>query len=169
MVSKTILSFIRCSPQMLDPRDGDPHYSPELLECEIKHLKQNKQKVLDYNRSSSENLKARNEIIVEESNSMEFQKIKSDITKCTCECVNAACTNCLGTGERIVYNNLNSNINNNMVNTSPNMLSVARASRGGKLKYQSSSQSSIDGSCITSPSLSRGENIEVCYFSFLIF
>lgn len=70
-------------------------------------------------------------------------KTKSE--KCLCE---TACTKCL----RNLNNNLTGNVNNNNLG-SPNTLSVSRAR---KLRQQSSSQGSFDGS----PSLSRDSSYE---------
>lgn len=77
-----------------------------------------------------------------------------------CDCTaQAACTQCLKNHERNINNNLSSNINNNNVVSSSNTLTVNRATRG-KLRQQSSSQGSFEGSSSNSPCLSRDSSSE---------
>uniref|UniRef100_A0A1Y1L854 R3H domain-containing protein n=1 Tax=Photinus pyralis TaxID=7054 RepID=A0A1Y1L854_PHOPY len=76
----------------------------------------------------------------------------------TCECTNQTCTKCLKNHDRNINNNLSSNINNNVVSSS-NTLTVSRATRG-KLRQQSSSQGSFEGSSSNSPCLSRDSSSE---------
>ncbi|KAF5274789.1 hypothetical protein FQR65_LT00372 [Abscondita terminalis] len=74
-----------------------------------------------------------------------------------CDCTNQACTKCYK-NDRNINNNLSSNINNNVVGSS-NTLTVNRATRG-KLRQQSSSQGSFEGSSSNSPCLSRDSSSE---------
>ncbi|KAK5647275.1 hypothetical protein RI129_002167 [Pyrocoelia pectoralis] len=75
-----------------------------------------------------------------------------------CDCTNQTCTKCLKNHDRNINNNLSSNINNNVVGSS-NTLTVSRATRG-KLRQQSSSQGSFEGSSSNSPCLSRDSSSE---------
>ncbi|KAF5281814.1 hypothetical protein FQA39_LY05028 [Lamprigera yunnana] len=75
-----------------------------------------------------------------------------------CDCTNQTCTKCLKNHDRNINNNLSSNINNNVIGGS-NTLMVNRATRG-KLRQQSSSQGSFEGSSSNSPCLSRDSSSE---------
>lgn len=75
-----------------------------------------------------------------------------------CDCLNQNCIKCAKNQERNINNNL-TNINNNVVQSS-NTLTVSRANSKNKLRQQSSSQGSFDGSTSNSPCLSRDSSSE---------
>jgi encore-like protein len=77
--------------------------------------------------------------------------------KIICDCSNQNCVKCKNQ-ERNINNNL-TNINNNVVQSS-NTLTVNRVNARHKLKQQSSSQGSFEGSSSNSPCLSRDSSSE---------
>ncbi|XP_049823795.1 cAMP-regulated phosphoprotein 21 isoform X3 [Aethina tumida] len=76
--------------------------------------------------------------------------------KVICDCPTQSCVKCLNQ-EKNLNNNV-TNINNNVI--SANTLSVARSSSRGKLRQQSSSLGSFEGSLSNSPCLSRDSSSE---------
>lgn len=80
-----------------------------------------------------------------------------------CDCYMQSCAKCFKNNERNLNNNTNNINNNNVVSVvashlpSSNTLSVGRGNPRHKLRHQSSSQGSFEGSSSTSPCLSRGK------------
>lgn len=81
-----------------------------------------------------------------------------------CDCYMQSCAKCSKNNERNLNNNTNNINNNNVVSvvtshsTSSNTLTVSRVNPCHKLRHQSSSQGSFEGSSSTSPCLSRGKS-----------
>lgn len=102
-------------------------------------------------------------------------RTKTEQNNYICDCFNQICTKCSKNSERNINNNLRDNINNNNNNVivstthSSNTLTVSRANTRHKLRHQSSSQGSFDGSSSTSPCLSRGTHIITLSPSLFIF
>ncbi|CAH0550982.1 unnamed protein product [Brassicogethes aeneus] len=82
--------------------------------------------------------------------------VNSNRKKLICDCPNQNCIKCSGQDKTL--NNNNSNINNNVI--SPNTLTVVKSTSRGKLRQQSSSQGSFEGSSTNSPCLSRDSSSE---------
>lgn len=87
---------------------------------------------------------------------------RKKLDKSNCDCSNVNCIKCLKSQERNFNNNLSSNVNNNNILGSSNMLSVNRVNMRNKLRQQSSGHSSFEGSLSNSPCLSRGEYGTFC-------
>lgn len=151
----------RCSPMQMEySEDGNVHICSHSQESNIDSDSKNvSPKYHNNNKGCRQNIerhrcpdviKVQRDIIVEEVAFIEGKKAKSEI-RCICESVNPSCVKC----NRNINNNLSGNMNNNVC-TSPNTLMVNRVNMRGKLKQQSSSQGSFEGSLSNSPCLSRG-------------
>lgn len=92
---------------------------------------------------------------------------QQDSSYILCDCYKATCARCTKNNNN--NNNSSGNINNNVTSQqqqqqphSNNTLTVGRANSGKhKLRHQSSSQGSFDGSSSTSPCLSRGKYCQI--------
>ncbi|RZB54402.1 cAMP-regulated phosphoprotein 21, partial [Asbolus verrucosus] len=112
----------------------------------------------DDNVSSPKYLNRLNKQNLEKDSRKEVASHLSNKKKIICDCSNQNCIKCAKNQERNINNNL-TNINNNVVQTS-NTLTVSRVNSKSKLRQQSSSQGSFEGSSSNSPCLSRDSSSE---------
>ncbi|KAI4468669.1 pyruvate dehydrogenase e1 component alpha subunit bacterial and organellar [Holotrichia oblita] len=141
------------------PRTLSPHSDCTILQSEFIEVDGGSPKMLcnvSKTNGRREDLRVyRTDVIVEEDSSQRNCNGKKN----ECNCVSQNCNRCLKSQDRNFNNNLSSNINNNVV-CSQNTLTVNRANLRGKLKQQSSSQGSFEGSLCNSPCLSRDNSSE---------
>lgn len=147
---------LKHSPRTLSPHSDCTIHQPEFIDVDGGSPKTVNNAAKTNGRREDHRV-YRTDVIVEEDSSQ--RNCNGNSKRNECNCVSPNCNRCLKSQDRNFNNNLNSNINNNNVVCSPNTLTVNRANMRGKLKHQSSSQGSFEGSLCNSPCLSRGK----CY------
>lgn len=134
--------------------EGSPTRSPAICSSPTSTLVPSPNAVCTPQTLSPQDDKIRENFSVE-SSPTQVSYVSSSKKKHICDCTAQECNKCGGKVERNINNNVAMNVNNNV-----NNLMVNRINSRGKLKQQSSSQSSFESGITASPCLSRDNSSE---------